>query len=208
MRGRMWLLFVGEDATFPWVRLDQFGAANYTGAAATVLGAVGLYGLLSTVVARRSREFGIRYALGAARSRVMRGVVGEALTLVLGGGVLGVLLALASGDLIAGLVFGIDPRDPLTLLAAPLLLTVVGLVAAWVRFSTPSARRMLVTCTRTVEGLICSSSAISLLESPRPRSRSTSVWRGVRRAVDPSEAWERGGGAPAARRLGSTWGGT
>lgn len=99
---------------------------------AAVLGAVGLYGLVSYVVTRRSREIGIRYALGAGRARVVRRIVGEACGLVLVGSVLGVALAVAGGGVLEGFVFGIGPRDPTVLAGAPLLLLVVGLLAAWV----------------------------------------------------------------------------
>lgn len=98
---------------------------------AAVLGAVGLYGLVSYVVTRRSREIGIRYALGAGRARVVRGIVGEACALVLVGSVVGVGLVWAGSGALEGFVFGIGPRDPAVLVGAPLLLLVVGLLAAW-----------------------------------------------------------------------------
>jgi len=101
-------------------------------AVAAVLGAVGLYGLVAYVVTRRSREIGIRYALGAGRARVVRRIVGEALALVLVGSALGVGLALALGEVLAGFVFGTGPRDPTVLVGAPLLLVVVGLLASWI----------------------------------------------------------------------------
>lgn len=102
----------------------------FSGAAA-LLGAVGLYGLMAYVVRRRRHEFGIRYALGAARGRVVGGVVGEAALLLVMGSLVGVALAWLGGDLLDGLIYGVTPRDPAALLAAPLLLTAVGLLAAW-----------------------------------------------------------------------------
>lgn len=101
-------------------------------AVAAVLGAVGLYGLVAYVVTRRSREIGIRYALGAGRARVVRRIVGEALALVLIGSALGVGVALALGEVLAGFTFGTGPRDPTVLVGAPLLLVGVGLLASWI----------------------------------------------------------------------------
>ena len=97
---------------------------------ALALGALGIYGLMAYVVARRTRELGIRFALGARRGRVMRTVVGEAAGLALVGSAFGVGAALAAGSLLEGLVFGVSPRDPTALVAAPGLLLAVAALAA------------------------------------------------------------------------------
>jgi putative ABC transport system permease protein len=99
-------------------------------ALALVLGALGIYGLMAYIVARRTRELGIRLALGARRTRVVGRVVGEAATLAGIGCMVGVAAALAAGDVLESLVFGVSARDPVALLAAPLLLLAVASCAA------------------------------------------------------------------------------
>ncbi|MBF5045668.1 ABC transporter permease [Aggregicoccus sp. 17bor-14] len=96
------------------------------------LAGLGLYGVIAFGVAQRSREVGIRLALGARPAQVLRLVVGQGLRLALAGVALGLVLALALGRLLGGLLYGVQPADPLTLLAVPLLLTGVALLASWV----------------------------------------------------------------------------
>src|SRR4029078_3101486 len=85
------------------------------GGIALVLAAVGLFGLMSYSVARRTNEIGIRMALGAERLHVLRLVIGESMALVTVGVVLGVALALAAGRLVAGLLFGVAATDAFTM---------------------------------------------------------------------------------------------
>jgi putative ABC transport system permease protein len=96
------------------------------------LAALGLYGVISYGVAQRSREVGIRLALGARPAQVLRLVVGQGLRLAVAGVALGLVLALGLGRLLGGLLYGVAPADPLTLLTVPLLLTLVALLASWV----------------------------------------------------------------------------
>jgi predicted permease len=99
------------------------------GLLATLLAAVGLYGVMSYSVARRTREIGIRLALGAPRERVLRMVLREVGTLGAWGLGLGLPLALALSRLVSAQLFGLAPHDPLTLAAATVLLGCVTVLA-------------------------------------------------------------------------------
>jgi putative ABC transport system permease protein len=101
-------------------------------ALALVIAAVGLYGVLSHVVAARTHEIGIRMALGADRARVVGRIVAEAATLVGVGTLLGVAGLVALGPLMARVLQDVTPRDPLTLAVTCAVLVVVGLLAALV----------------------------------------------------------------------------
>ena len=101
------------------------------GGLATLLAAIGLYGVMAYSVTRRTREMGIRMALGATRANVVGIVMREAGVMVAAGLGLGIPLALALADLIRSQLFGLDPRDPLTLLVAALALTVAGGLAGF-----------------------------------------------------------------------------
>jgi len=92
----------------------------------------GLYGLLSFLVARRSREIGIRMALGADRRRVVAMVLRQTLLLLAAGTFAGIGLALAAGRLLQRFLFGVRSTDPWTLALAPLALLVCGILASLV----------------------------------------------------------------------------
>ncbi|HEX8149758.1 MAG TPA: ABC transporter permease [Pyrinomonadaceae bacterium] len=98
---------------------------------ALVLGAVGLYGVLSYVVAQRAREIGIRMALGAQRGDVHRLVISQGMALALGGVAAGVLASLALTRLMSGLLFGVSAADPPTYALVTLLLLAVALAACY-----------------------------------------------------------------------------
>lgn len=100
-------------------------------AIALVMAAVGLYGVVRFSVSRRMRELGIRLALGADRRRLVRLVVAEAMRPALLGAGLGVAASLAASGLLRSLLYGVAPRDGLTLLAASALLLATALAAAW-----------------------------------------------------------------------------
>jgi putative ABC transport system permease protein len=101
-------------------------------ALAVLLAAVGLYGLMAHAVAQRTREIGIRIALGARQASVGRMIVGEALTLVGAGVVVGAVAALAASRVIRGLLHGVPPHDPATYFVVGGVLCVTGLAAAWI----------------------------------------------------------------------------
>ena len=98
---------------------------------AVLLAALGLYGLISYAVARRTNEIGIRMALGAKRSQVLWMVLKETLLLVAAGAVVGVPLALGATRFVRSQLFGVEPYDPVTLVLAVLLLTTVTAVAGF-----------------------------------------------------------------------------
>jgi predicted permease len=98
---------------------------------ALLLAAVGLYGLMSYAVARRTREIGIRVALGAERENILWIVLRETLALALFGLAIGVPCALAASRLVAGMLFGVSPNDLSTMAAVCVLLLIVALVAGY-----------------------------------------------------------------------------
>jgi predicted permease len=105
--------------------------ASFFGLLALLLACVGLYGVLSYAVARRTNEIGVRMALGAQPGNVLWLVLREALALVIGGVVIGLLAALFATRLVGALLFGLKPTDPLTLAGAAVLLIGVGILAGY-----------------------------------------------------------------------------
>jgi predicted lysophospholipase L1 biosynthesis ABC-type transport system permease subunit len=101
------------------------------GGLAVVMACVGLYGMVSYAVARRTREMGIRLALGAERRRVVRMMVWKGLVLVGAGGAVGLVAAVALGSLVEQFLMGVGGRDPLALVLAPLVLGTIGALAAY-----------------------------------------------------------------------------
>jgi putative ABC transport system permease protein len=95
------------------------------------LALVGVYGVRSITVARRTREIGIRMALGATAPSVLWLVLREGLMLTAVGLGVGVLLAAAAGRLLSGLLYGVSPLDPLAFGLAPLFLTAAALLACY-----------------------------------------------------------------------------
>jgi ABC-type antimicrobial peptide transport system permease subunit len=106
--------------------------ASAFGAVAACLAAIGLYGLISYTVARRTSEIGLRMALGASPASVLWLILRKSLTLVLVGVVLGTALALASTRLVASLLYGLNASNPLVFAAAIVLLGAVAVVASYV----------------------------------------------------------------------------
>ncbi|MGE3273584.1 MAG: ABC transporter permease [Vicinamibacterales bacterium] len=98
-------------------------------AVALLLAAIGLYGVLSYNVARRQREIGIRTALGATRLQIVGMVVRQGMTVAIAGLTLGVVAAAVLTRLMQNLLFGIEPLDPVSFLAAPAVLLAVALLA-------------------------------------------------------------------------------
>jgi ABC-type antimicrobial peptide transport system permease subunit len=101
------------------------------GVVALLLAAVGLYGVIAYSVTTRTREIGVRMALGARRSDVVRAIVRESLTLVAVGALIGIPLAWAATRLISGFLLGVTSSDPIAYGVATLLLAAVTFVASW-----------------------------------------------------------------------------
>jgi predicted permease len=99
---------------------------------ALVLGAVGVYGVITHFVQRRARDYAIRLALGEDPAAVVRQVIGRGVTLVLAGGAIGIAAALVATRLLASLLYDVAATDPVTLGGAIGVLLAVGVVAAFV----------------------------------------------------------------------------
>jgi putative ABC transport system permease protein len=113
---------------------QQFSAVLLGGfsVASLLLAAIGIYGLLAYSVTQRTREIGVRVALGAEPASIIRMVVASGARMVITGAAAGLAAALALSGLLKSLLFGIGPRDPLTFIAAPAIFAAVALVAAYV----------------------------------------------------------------------------
>lgn len=106
-------------------------ALSAFGVLAIMLAVTGIHGLVSYAVARRVREIGIRMAIGARPSQVLRLVLGRIGVLVAIGSVIGLLLALAAGQVLASIVYGASARDPRILLAVAVTIALLGLLSSW-----------------------------------------------------------------------------
>ena len=136
------------DASIPIISLRTFqqhldanlqlwvvraGAAMFSifGGLALGLAVVGLYGVKAYSVARRTREIGIRMALGAQPRMVRRMIMREGSIMLLSGVALGLLLAAATGKIISGMLYEVGALDPIAFTAAPLLLAAAAMIATW-----------------------------------------------------------------------------
>ena len=98
---------------------------------ALVLASIGIYGVISYVVGQRTREIGIRMALGAERGTVLKMVLLQAGRMVVGGLAVGLVAAIALTRLMSTMLFGVSPMDPVTLLGVTVLLALVALLACY-----------------------------------------------------------------------------
>jgi putative ABC transport system permease protein len=112
----------------PRLRTSLLGAFA---AMALALAAMGVYGVLSLSVAKRTREIGIRVALGAERGAIVRLVIGRGLKLVAGGAAAGIVLSLVVTRQLERLLFGVGPADPLTFAAVAALLLITAVAASY-----------------------------------------------------------------------------
>jgi predicted permease len=113
--------------------LVRAGAALFSifGALALGLAVVGLYGVKAYSVARRTREIGIRMALGAQAGAVLRMIMREGSVMLISGLAIGLLLSIATAKLLSGILYGVPALDPIAFTVAPLVLTIAALIATW-----------------------------------------------------------------------------
>lgn len=124
----MWHERIGESVAVR--RVMTWLLAGFAGVA-LLLAVVGLYAVMSYSVAQRTREFGVRVALGAKIRDLLQLVVGQGMKLVLVGLVLGVVGSLALTRALSGFLFGVQPTDPATFAMVAALLALVGALACW-----------------------------------------------------------------------------
>jgi len=105
--------------------------STFFGALAIVLAAIGLYGVMSYTVARRTGEIGVRMALGASQSAVSTMILREILGLVALGSIIGAIAALGLARFVESLMFGLKPHDPATVIGSVALLLLIGLLAGY-----------------------------------------------------------------------------
>ena len=120
--------FLAADLARP--RFTMLLLASFAGAALLVA-AIGLYGVIAFAVTQRTREIGVRVALGAQRRDVLRLVMQRGMLLIATGLAIGLAAALALGRVVAGLLYGIRPSDPATLFAVTLFLAAVAILATY-----------------------------------------------------------------------------
>jgi putative ABC transport system permease protein len=128
---------VSEAMSAPRSAMNLFVAFA---ALALLLGVVGIYGVISFFVGQRTREIGIRMALGAQRADVLKMVVNEGLSLTLPGVAVGFLAAFGLTRLLSSLLYGVSAMDPVALGGVALLFACVGLIASYI----PARRAMRV----------------------------------------------------------------
>ena len=107
---------------------------------ALLLAALGIYGTISYLVNERTHEIGIRLALGATRTKILEMILRQGLELAIAGAAVGLVGALIVSHLMAGLLYGVSPTDPLTFMGVTLVLTAAALAASYI----PAMRAMRV----------------------------------------------------------------
>ncbi len=125
---------IGEDFLRDSLAPTRFAMALLVSfaAVALTLATVGLYGVISYSVAQRTREIGVRVALGAEPSAVARLVVGSGLRLAIAGGVIGAFASAAATRALSGLIFGVSSTDPLTFVAITIVVGGIALLASYI----------------------------------------------------------------------------
>jgi predicted lysophospholipase L1 biosynthesis ABC-type transport system permease subunit len=119
------------DASF-WQARFELWVLAVLGTLALVLAGVGMYGVIAYHVTARTREIGIRMAIGASPGDVYRMVIGQGLRVTMLGIVIGLVLSAMAARLLAGLLYGVSPTDAVTWSAAVVLWLAVALLACWI----------------------------------------------------------------------------
>ena len=112
--------------------LDALPNTVQLSALALILAAIGIYGVMSYTISQQRREIGLRLALGARESDVMKLVIGHGMKPALFGMIIGLLASFALTRLIKGLLFGVSATDPATFIVISMTLACVALVACWI----------------------------------------------------------------------------
>jgi ABC-type antimicrobial peptide transport system permease subunit len=102
------------------------------GGSALLLAAIGIYGLMAYSVQHRTQEIGIRMALGARADKVRWSIVGQGMTLVGAGIVVGIVAALFLATFLAAALYGVKPRDVMVFVGVPTVLAATAFAAAWI----------------------------------------------------------------------------
>jgi putative ABC transport system permease protein len=115
------------------VRMTKIGAMLFGafGVVAILLSFLGVYGLKAYSVARRTREIGIRLALGATARDVVRMIIGEGARITVIGLAIGFIFAIAVGKIVGKFLYGVTGSDPVTFTLIPIALAIVALIACW-----------------------------------------------------------------------------
>ena len=123
-----------EHSLGRWLWFSRIGAllASVLGFLALLLATIGIYGVMSYSIAQRTREIGIRMALGADRNSMRRLVLKEGLRLSLLAVAIGVVIALPAMHVMTGILYGLEPTDPVTFVSVSLLLSVVAMLACYI----------------------------------------------------------------------------
>jgi ABC-type antimicrobial peptide transport system permease subunit len=121
-----------SEVLAPQYRPWELGATLFSifGLLALIVAAVGVFSTLSHEIGQRRHELGVRVALGATVGDILKLVLGEGVRVVVIGAVVGALLAVAAGRLVASLLYGVEPRDPLALATVAGVLVLVAVMAA------------------------------------------------------------------------------
>jgi len=102
------------------------------GLLALILAGTGIYGVMAYAISRRTREIGIRMAIGASQSQVLKIVARRAVILIGSGTVAGLVLAMGAGRLLEQILYGVEPTDPVTLAIVLLLMFAIASLACWI----------------------------------------------------------------------------
>jgi predicted permease len=120
-----------KEQSMLWLRQPTWVVGAFAGVAA-LLAAIGLYGVLAYAVTQQRREIGIRMALGARQSDVLSHVLRSSLSMLIVGLAAGLVGAFALTRVLKGLLFNVSPLDPVALTTACVLMTLIGILAAWI----------------------------------------------------------------------------